>query len=59
MLTGVISAEEAGLLRLHGVALAAQRHAVLRLALDAEIGGDVLGRLGHRVHAVQAPSCAC
>ena len=53
-MTGTISASKkprccaATRLRLRG-----ERHAVLRLALDAELGGDVLGRLGHRVDAVQ------
>ena len=30
-----------------------ESHAVLRLALDLEFGGDVFGRLGHRIDAVQ------
>ena len=42
----------AGLLRGHRIELAGQRHAVLGFALDFEIGGNVFGRLGHRVHAV-------
>ena len=37
----------------HSVGLAAQGHAVLGFALDAEVGGHVFGRFGHAVHAVQ------
>jgi hypothetical protein len=44
--------EDAALLRCHGLALRGQRHAVLRLALDAELLRDVLRGLGHRVDAV-------
>ena len=42
----------AGLLRGHCLHLAGQRHAVLRLTPNSEVGGDVLSRLGHGVHAV-------
>ncbi|MPM70561.1 hypothetical protein SDC9_117516 [bioreactor metagenome] len=35
-----------------GLLLRGQRHAVLRVALDLEIVGHVLGRLGHGIHAV-------
>jgi hypothetical protein len=36
----------------HGVELAGQGHAVLRLALDLEVHRHVLGGFGHGVHAV-------
>jgi hypothetical protein len=42
----------AGLLGSHGLELAGQGHAVLGFALDLELLGDVLGGLGHGVHAV-------
>ena len=41
-----------GLDRGHSLHLASQRHAVLRFAFDTVVGGHVLGRFGHGVHAV-------
>ena len=40
------------LLGRHGIFLARKCHAVLCLALNAVVGGDVFCRLGHAVHAV-------
>mmetsp|Transcript_15807 Transcript_15807/g.43875 ORF Transcript_15807/g.43875 Transcript_15807/m.43875 type:complete len:229 (-) Transcript_15807:274-960(-) len=47
-----LAVEEAALLGGQRLGLRRQRHAVLRLALDAEVPRDVLRRLGHRVDAV-------
>ena len=47
-----LGVEEAGLLRGHGLELRGERHAVLRLALDLEVGRHVLRRLRHRIDAV-------